>query len=175
MPPRLRKFVLTLHLSLSVGWIGAVVAYIALGVAAEVSQDAQTVRGTWIAMELAGWYAIVPLALTSLLTGIVMALGTKWGLLRHYWVMFSLVLTLIAGVVLVLHMRDVTAIADTARQAEGAALHSLGGDLAHPVIGLVVLLLIQVLNTYKPRGMTRYGQRKQRRVDMAAVRRRTVV
>jgi hypothetical protein len=36
-----------------------------------------------------------------------------------------------------------------------------GGDLFHPGVGLVILVLIQVLNTYKPRGLTRYGWRKQ--------------
>jgi hypothetical protein len=44
MAPGLRKFVLAVHLMSSVGWIGAVVAYLALGVSAVTSQDAQTVR-----------------------------------------------------------------------------------------------------------------------------------
>jgi hypothetical protein len=35
------------------------------------------------------------------------------------------------------------------------------GDLFHPGVGLLVLLVITVLNVYKPRGMTRYGWRKQ--------------
>jgi hypothetical protein len=170
MPPRLRKFALALHLSFSVGWIGAVVAYLALGLSAATSQDAQTVRAAWIAMELTGWYAIVPLALASLLTGLVMALGTKWGLFRHYWVLISLVLTVLATGVLLLHMPDVSVLADVAREADGASLDGLGkhlyarleeGDLLHPGLGLVVLLVIQVLNVYKPQGMTRYGQRKQ--------------
>jgi hypothetical protein len=78
MPPGLRKLMLAAHLSCSLGWIGAVVAYLALGVAAATSQDAQTVRAAWIAMELTGWYVIVPLALAALVTGLVMALGTPW-------------------------------------------------------------------------------------------------
>ena len=161
MTPRLRKLALTVHLTASVGWIGGVVAYLALGVAAATSQDAQTVRAAWIAMELTGWYVIVPLALASLLTGLVMALGTKWGLFRHYWVLFSLVLTILATVVLLLHMPDVSVLADVAQEAEGASLDGLGGDLLHPGLGLVVLLVIQVLNVYKPRGVTPYGWRKQ--------------
>src|ERR671923_2401447 len=108
MTPGLRKLALAAHLTCSLGWIGAVVAYLALGVAAATSQDAQTVRAAWIAMELTGWYAIVPLALASLLTGLLMALGTKWGLFRHYWVVFSLVLTTLAAAVLLAHMPDVS-------------------------------------------------------------------
>ncbi len=161
MPPALRTFALTVHVTCSVGWIGTVVAYLALGVAAVTSQDTQTVRAAWIAMELTGWYVIVPLALASLLSGLVMALGTKWGLFRHYWVLFSLVLTVVAIVVLLLHMPDVSVLAAVAQEAEGARLDALGGDLLHPGLGLVVLLVIQVLNMYKPRGLTRYGWRKQ--------------
>jgi hypothetical protein len=161
MAPRVRKFALTVHLTFSIGWIGAVVAYLALGVAAVTSQEDRTVRAAWTAMELIGWYAIVPLALASLVTGLVMALGTKWGLFRHYWVLFSFVLTIFASVILLLHMPDVSYLADAAQEAEGASLDALGGDLGHPGIGLVVLLVIQVLNMYKPPGMTRYGRRKQ--------------
>jgi hypothetical protein len=159
--PGLRKFALTAHLTFSVGWIGAVVAYLALGVSAVTSQDAQTIRAAWIAMELTGWFVIVPLALAALLTGLVMSLITPWGLFRHYWVLIALVLTIFATVVLLLHMPTVSSSADVARAADGAALRRLGGDLFHPGLGLVVLLAITVLNVYKPRGLTRYGWRKQ--------------
>jgi hypothetical protein len=169
MPSALRKLALAAHLSFSVGWIGAVVAYLALSVAAVTTHDDQTLRATWIAMDLTGWYAIVPLALASLLTGIVMALGTQWGLFRHYWVLISLVLTVVATGVLLLHMPAVSITADAARRAEVIGFDGRGhlharlkaGDLVHPGLGLVVLLSIQVLNVYKPKGMTRYGQRKQ--------------
>jgi hypothetical protein len=161
MTPGLRKFALTAHLTFSVGWIGAVIAYLGLGIAARINQDMQTVRAAWLAMELTGWYVIVPLAFASLFTGLVMALGTKWGLFRHYWVLFSLVLTIFAIIVLLLHMPTVSFLAGIATEADEASLSRLGGDLAHPGIGLLVLLVIQVLNVYKPRGMTPYGWRKQ--------------
>ena len=162
MTPGIRKFALTVHLTSSVGWIGAVVAYLALGISAVTSQDAEMVRVAWITMELTGWYVIVPLALVSLLTGLVMSLGTKWGLFRHYWVLVSLVLTIVATVVLLLHMPDVSSIADMVQEANDTDLvGGLGGDLFHPGVGLLVLLAIQVLNVYKPRGLTPYGWRKQ--------------
>lgn len=164
MPPRVRKFALTAHLAVSVGWIGAVVAYLALGVSAVTSQDAQTVRAAWIAMELTGWFAIVPLAIAALLSGLVMSLGTRWGLFRHYWTLITLGLTVLSTVVLLVHMPDVSALAAVAREAGGAGLAALGGDLMHPAVGLVVLIVIMVLNVFKPRGMTRYGWRKQRRL-----------
>ena len=165
MTPRLRKLTLTAHLAFSVGWIGAVVAYLALVVAAMTSQDAQTLWAAWIAMELTGWYAIVPLAIASLLTGLVISLGTQWGLFRHYWVLFSLVLTILATAVLVEHMQTViffaSIAAETDRADVGGLRDGLWGELLHAGAGLLVLLVIQVLNVYKPRGMTPYGWRKQ--------------
>ncbi len=113
------------------------------------------VRAAWIAMDLTGWFAIVPLALAALLTGIVMSLGTAWRLFRHYWVVITLVQTVLSTVVLLLHMPTVSSIAEVAREAEGAALAGLGGDLFHPGVGLLVLLAITGLNVYKPRGLTR--------------------
>ena len=161
MSTGVRKVALTIHLTVSIGWIGAVLAYLALGLAAVSRDDVTAVRGAWTSMEITGWYVIVPLAAASLATGLIMALGTKWGLFRHYWVLISFALTLFSCIVLWLHMPSVSSNAEVAQTAEGAALDALGGDLLHPAVGLVVLLVVQVLNLYKPRGVTRYGWRKQ--------------
>lgn len=155
-----RKALLAAHLTASIGWIGAAGAYLALGIAAELSTNPETIRGAWTAKELVGWYVIVPLAVAALTTGIAMAIGTRWGLFRHYWVIFSLALNAFAAVVLVLHMPTVTLTAGHARSAGPADLNNFGGDIVHPTIGLGVLLSVLVLNIYKPRGLTRYGQRK---------------
>jgi uncharacterized membrane protein len=163
MAPRLRKFALAAHITLAVGWIGAVAGYIALDVAAAMSQDAQTLRAAYLAMELIAWYAIVPLALASLLTGLVMSLGTNWGLFRHYWVLISLLLTIIATIVLLVETQTINYFADVAADPRTSDddLRALGNTLVHSVGGTVVLLVIVVLNVYKPRGMTRYGRHKQ--------------
>jgi hypothetical protein len=71
-------------------------------------------------------------------------------------------------------MPDVSATADVAREADDASLGQLGGDLLHPGVGLVVLLVIQVLNVYKPRGLTPYGWRKQREERRKQHKQRTV-
>src|SRR3712207_1259055 len=114
MTPSLRKFALAAHITLAVGWVGAAAGYIALDVAAATSQEAQTLRAAYLAMELIAWYVIVPLALASLLTGLVMSLGTKWGLFRHYWVLISLLLTVIATVVLLQETQTISYFADIA-------------------------------------------------------------
>src|ERR671916_1086388 len=163
MTPRLRKFALAAHIALAVGWIGAAAGYIALDVAAATSQNAQTLRAAYIGMEVIAWYVIVPLALASLLSGLIMSLGTKWGLFRHYWVLISLLLTIIATVVLLVETQTISYFADRAADptTSGDDLRTLGNTLIHSVGGTVVLLVILVLNVYKPRGMSRYGWRNQ--------------
>ncbi len=70
-------------------------------------------------------------------------------------------LTVFATTILLLHMPDVSSIADVARAADDASLGGLGGDLLHAGGGLLVLFVVQVLNVHKPRGLTPYGWRKQ--------------
>ncbi|HCA85284.1 MAG TPA: DUF2269 domain-containing protein [Streptomyces sp.] len=159
MPPRLRKTVLTTHVATSVGWLGAVLAYLALDVTAVTNQDISTVRGAYSAMEVTVLYVIVPLAVASVLIGVVNALGTPWGLFRHHWVLVKLLLTVFAAAVLLIETQTVSYLAETA--AASADPRELPGTLLHSVGGLVVLLIILMLSVFKPRGVTRYGWRKQ--------------
>src|SRR5213594_3201813 len=71
MTPSLRKFALTTHVTSSVGWLGAVGAFLALAIAGVGSQDAQILRAAYLAMHVTTWFVIVPLSLAALLTGIV--------------------------------------------------------------------------------------------------------
>jgi hypothetical protein len=163
MPPAIRKLALATHLSVSVGWLGAVVAYLVLDLTVTISQDPQVVRSAWIAMGLVISSAIVPLALASLITGLVMALGTKWGLFRHWWVLSSLLLTIVATGVLLSELGVVTRLAAIAAdpRTPDEDLLALPPTLLHSVGGLAVLLVVQVLNVYKPPGLTPYGWRRQ--------------
>ena len=88
------QLVLTLHVTFSVGWLGIVVAYLALAIGSLKSQNDQSVRVAYMAMELIGWYVIVPFSLVTLAVGLVQALGTEWGLFRHYWISVKFVLAL---------------------------------------------------------------------------------
>jgi hypothetical protein len=161
MTPRLRKFALTAHVTSSVGWLGAVVAFLAFSVVGLTSQDAQTVRGAYLVMEPAAWFVLVPLAFASLLTGIVMSVGTTWGLFRHYWVLFKLVITVFATIILLIYMGTFRYMAGVAADptADLDVVRNPSPTL-HAALALLVLLVATVLAVFKPGGMTRYGQRK---------------
>ena len=171
MNSRLRKFALTAHVVSSVGWLGAVACVLALAVAGVASDDVQTVRAVYPAMEVAAWFVLLPLALASLLTGIVQALGTKWGLFRHYWVIVKLAINLLATVVLLLYLETLGSLADAAAASRaGSDLSALrsASPVLHAGAALLLLVLATVLAVYKPRGLTRYGWRKQQEQRAAA-------
>ena len=80
MTPGLRKLALTAHVISSVGWLGAIVGFLALAVASLTSHDVQLVRASHLAMRLMGWYVIVPLKFASLLTGLISSFRHEVGL-----------------------------------------------------------------------------------------------
>lgn len=165
MKPGIRKLILTAHITSSVGCLGAVAGFLALAIAAMYGTDTQMVRAAYLAMALVARFVIVPLAFASLLTGIIQALGTPWGLFRHYWILVKLLLTLFAIVVLLL---KTPLISYAARQAVAAVLSSADLDaagrelLVHSAGGLLMLIVVTILSVYKPWGLTRYGRRKLR-------------
>src|SRR5581483_6459517 len=152
MTPGLRKLTLTTHVASSVGWTGAVGCFLALAIGGLASHDAQAARAAYLAMKVTTWAVIVPSSLASLLTGVIVSLGTPWGLLRHYWVLAKLLLNVLATVVLFVHTRPIDLLA-------GVAAHSplATGDLRDLRIQLVVdaaaalliLLVATALAVYK--------------------------
>lgn len=167
MRPATRKLALTSHIIASLGWMGAVAGFIVLDVATVASDDVPTLRAAYIGMDLVTDWAIVPLAFAALVSGIVMSLGTKWGLFRHWWVVVTLILTALATVVLLVQLPVIGHRAEMAADPDTADddLRHEGNLLLHSIGGTVVLLLITVLNVYKPRGLTRYGWRKEQAED----------
>jgi hypothetical protein len=177
MTKSIRKLVLTAHVTVSVGWLGSVVAYLALAIAGLESQDAQMVRAAYLSMELIGWNVIVPLALATVVTGLVQSLGTEWGLFRHYWIAVKFVMTVVAVLILLRHMPNVSRIARLAAETSFSADVFAKERIAliiHAAGGLLVLLAATVLSVFKPWGTTAYGRRKHDESRKAALTSRVV-
>ena len=167
----LRKFMLTLHVTFTVGWLGAVIAFMVLAIQGLTSQNIQIVSAAYIAMEPIARYAIVPLSFAPLLTGPVLSLGTPWGLFRHYWILAKLIITIICTIIMQLHMQPINHLADIATNT-GVFSNDLYQIQIQMVIAssaaLVALLVTTALAVYKPRGMTSYGWRKQYQENRAS-------
>lgn len=160
MRPGLRKFTFATHITSSLGWVGAVIAFLAMAVIALTSQDERTVRGAYLVMAPAAWFVLVPLAHASLLSGVMLSLGTTWGLFRYYWVVLKLGITVFCTVILLIYM-------GTFRQMAGVAADPIvnmetvrnASPVLHASIALVLLLIATALGVYKPLGLTAYGRR----------------
>ena len=164
--PPIYKLLLTAHIIVSVGWLGVVVAKLALGIAAATSGDPEVARGLYASTQVVN-PIFPPAALGTIVTGVLLSLGTKWGLLQYYWVMAKLVLTV--GVIASAVRLGDRLVQQAIRAPAGAATEDgtlLGiATAAALLIGLsaahaLMLGAATVISVYKPWGKTWFGRRK---------------
>jgi hypothetical protein len=164
LSPEWRKIWLTTHVMSSIGWFGAVAAFLVLALVGMTSQGQELVRAAYLMMDLIAWFVIVPFAFVSGLSGVISSLFTKWGLFRHYWVLLKLVITIGATFLLLVHTQAIDMLAGIAAKTTVLGAYPFGMQLKMVVTSaatVVVLIMLTGLAVYKPRGMTPYGQRKQ--------------
>ena len=150
---------LTTHLTFSVGWIGTIAAFLALSIMALVAND-QVVRSCYIGMEVIAWFIIVPFCFASFISGLIQALGTHWGLFKHWWILVKLILTLIATLILLLHMQPISYLGEVATQKviEHDELRNLRIRIvADAAAAILVLVAITTVSVYKPWGKIQFG------------------
>ena len=160
----MRKLGLVVHVGTSVGWVGAALAFLVLAVAASTADDPATIRGSLVAMGTVFWFAIVPLALGTVAIAVLQSLLSPYGLLRHWWVVVKLLVTLLATAVVISYgttMTSVVAAAGDVSLSNGQLRALALSPLLHATLGIGVLLVALVLSVYKPSGLTPIGWRWQ--------------
>jgi hypothetical protein len=90
----MRTALLTLHVLVSVGWNG--VAFVQLVLASTAPADADLRHSAYELMHVVDRTLDIPLALLTLITGVAMSMKTRWGLLRYWWVVTKLIITVVA-------------------------------------------------------------------------------
>ena len=158
MNASLRKSLLTMHIVSSAGWIGALLAFLALALADSAGADTRAREATAYAMALITWKVILPLCVLSVASGLAQAL--EGPLLRSYWVLFKALIGAVATGVLLLKLQPIQALP----QLHSAGAEAAGGLrlslIVHAVGGLVLLLGSAVLGIYRPPGtLPRRGDR----------------
>jgi uncharacterized membrane protein len=149
--PPLYKLLLTTHIIVSVGWLGVVVAKLVLGIAAATSGDSEVARGLYAAMQVVN-PIFPPAAIGTILTGVLLSLGTKWALLQYYWVVAKLVLTV--GVI-----ASAVRLGDRLVQQASGAPAGLATDDG-TLLGIATAAALLVISVFKPWGKTWFGRRK---------------
>ena len=140
-----------LHITTSVGAVGAVAAFLALA-SVGLSREPRVPGATYPAMEVITNLVILPLISLSLVLGILQAVFTPCGLFRQRWIVWKLGLTLSALVILILKLPTIAALAQAARDLAPIALDQQREMVIHAAGGLAVLGAAVVLSVYKPVG-----------------------
>ncbi|WP_051359632.1 hypothetical protein [Adhaeribacter aquaticus] len=153
--PRISKAVLTTHITVSLGWFGAVVVFVVLAITGLTNQNTQVIRSCIIAMEITTRYVIIPFCLASLLTGILQSAFSKWGLFRYYWIVIKLLLTAGSTLLLFLHLKPIRYLAMEAVTPDFSLIkesETLINLISKAGYAIIVLLVITSISVYKPWG-----------------------
>lgn len=153
-----RRVSLVLHVVASAGWLGLTLGLLALGLTAATTGSAVTVEASVRAMKLFADRLLLPLAFLTLATGLLLSLGTQWGLARHRWVYTKFWLTLATTTATAFALRPGVNAA-VASVAAGEGLPDAGDVLMGPVVSLTAYLFMTVISVLKPWGLTRRGRR----------------
>jgi hypothetical protein len=159
--PGARKSVLVLHIASAGAWLGVDVVMGVLIFTALASDDPATRALCFRALELVAVGPLLACGLLSLLTGAVLGLGSRYGLLRYWWVAGKLGLNLVlTALVLVALAPEVAAHADQARQFQAGlpAPLEVGQLIFPPIVSPTALLVAVVLAVFKPWGRIRQGR-----------------
>lgn len=155
---RTRRAVLIIHIASAGAWLGVDVAMAVLIVAAMTTDDPATLVFSLQALELVSVWPLLACGLLCLASGMVLGLGSKWGLLRYWWVTVKLALNLVlTGLVVVALQGEVTKQADLARRlAAGEQVAIDSTNLIYPPTVSPTLLLVAItLSVVKPWGRIR--------------------
>jgi hypothetical protein len=163
---RTRKGVLAVHIASAGTWLGIDVVMGVVIFTALLSDDAGTKALCYQALDLFAVWPLFAAGLVCLATGVVLGLGSRYGVVRYWWVAVKLALNiLLTGLVLVALQPGVTGLGQLGHQlaAGEKVTASLGNMIYPPIVSPVALLIALALAVFKPWGRIR-GRREASRI-----------
>jgi uncharacterized membrane protein len=160
---RTRRGVLITHIASAGTWLGIDVVMAVFIFTALFTDDAALKALCFRALELFAVWPLLVTGLVCLISGVVLGLGSKWGVVRYWWVATKLALNLVlTGLVLVALAPEVAERADQARQwlAGGPADLAIGDLIYPPLVSPAALLIAMTLSVVKPWGLVRRRPRQ---------------
>ncbi|WP_156448514.1 hypothetical protein [Mycobacterium sp. NAZ190054] len=162
--PRPRKALVAAHAVAAAAWVGIGVTLVAMAVVAMATDDVSAAHAIYEMMATFD-VTLLPWAnFATVLTGLALSFATKWGLIRHYWVIAKAVVAVGILVMAFGFLHDeLEGVVD-----QTAALAATGGTAAQPWGGAGVVLwgfvcaglglvAAMLLSLYKPGGRTRFA------------------
>ncbi len=160
---RWRRITLVLHIFVSGAWIGIDVIVAVLVLTGWFSGDVETRSLAYQALATFVVWPMLTCGLVCLATGLVLGLGSKWGLVRYWWVAVKLALNLVLCTMIVLVLQPgMGEVGDYGRDLlTGSADSGTVSQLFFPpAVSLTALALATTLGVAKPWG--RIGSRRDR-------------
>jgi hypothetical protein len=99
-----RRLVLVIHITASVALLGASASILLLGVTGTSTDDRELAKAAFQLASISGMAFGILLSFSALISGLVLALRGRWGLLRYPWVTIKLgllVATILSGALLI--------------------------------------------------------------------------
>lgn len=164
MPQRVRKTVLVLHVITAVGWLGVTFADLALGVTALTTDRPEIQHAMFQALGVIATFVLIPIAWSAFLTGLLLALGTKWGLIRHKWVLTKFLLTTVVVTLTTFSLtpglkeRRAEVEATPADQLLLLEVDDRSGMISAGIVSTSIYVICVLLSILKPWGRTRWGR-----------------
>lgn len=164
LSPRARRAVLTVHILGAGAWIGIDVVLGVLVFTAMLTNSTATEALCYQALELFAVWPLLTAGLVTLASGIVLGLGTKYGLVRYRWVAVKLAINVVLVALVVVALRPGLADAAAYGQALAAGVRTdtdVGQLVFPPLVSGVALLTATILSVFKPWGRLRGGQARR--------------
>ena len=162
---RTRKGVLVVHIVSAGVWIGIDVVMAVVIFTALLADDDNTKALCFLALKLFAIWPLLTTGLVCLASGAVLGLGTKYGLVRYWWVATKLVLNIVLTALVPFALAP--AVSRAAEQgwrfAAGEPASLVVGNLIFPpIVSPTALLIAVVLAVFKPWGRIRKRTATQR-------------
>jgi hypothetical protein len=161
LSPRARKLMLLAHIAAAGSWLGI---DLVLGILVVTTLTADAVDAAAAAASIASFatWPLVTVGLITLVTGVVLGLGSKYGLIRYWWVFVKLVLNIVLVTLVLLALTPgVALLADVGRDAivTGTMPEAPANLLFPPIVSSTAVLAAIALSVFKPWGRTGRGRR----------------
>jgi hypothetical protein len=166
LSPKLRKAVMLVHILSGVGWMGLDIGLFVLMLTGYTTDSAAKAAGAYNAVAIVIPWSVPILSLGMLGSGLLLGWGTKWGILRYWWVVTKLTIGVILNVLVFVALLPGVADLETsdASLTAEAVRDTIGSDVIvsmffPPIVSFSMLLISAILSIYKPWGKTRWSEK----------------
>jgi uncharacterized membrane protein len=153
-----RRTMLIVHIVSAGSWFGIDVAMAVVIGTVMLTDDPLTAAACLRTLEIITVWPLLSAGLLCLVSGVVLGLGSKWGLVRYWWVAGKLALNLVLTALVLIALRpEVTHLADQARPAMSGVpvSYDLSNLYYPPTVSPTLLLVAFTLSVVKPWGRIR--------------------